>query len=169
MIRRLPGRQPSCARAARELRNGASTVLTQPGFGMLAGLPVPWKELPSKADRQIHMEIKIVLLLVWVHFFGDFVLQTNDMAAKKSKSALWLLFHTMVYSALLVIFGALFALVNFAMHLLVDFCTSRAGAYFNAQDNRKGFFMVLGTDQAIHLTTLIISYQYLGNFGWFLF
>ena len=112
------------------------------------------------------MELKIVLLLVWIHFFGDFVLQTNDMAIKKSKSVKWLLLHTTVYSILLLLFGLLFALVNLAAHFVVDFITSRAGAYFRSQDNQKGFFMVLGTDQAVHLTTLIVTYHYFGNFGW---
>ncbi len=113
------------------------------------------------------MELKIVLLLVWTHFFGDFVLQSNDMAVKKSKSIKWLLFHTSVYSILLLLFGLLFALVNFAAHFAVDFVTSRAGSHFRSQDNPKGFFMVLGMDQAVHLTTLVVTYHYLGSFGWF--
>lgn len=112
------------------------------------------------------MEIKIVLLLVWIHFFGDFVLQTNDMAVKKSKSIKWLLLHTSVYSVLLLLFGPLFALVNFVAHFVVDFFSSRAGSYFRGNDNQKGFFMVLGTDQAVHLTTLIVTYEYFGTFGW---
>jgi hypothetical protein len=122
---------------------------------------------PLEDDRQAEMELTNVLLLVWVHFFGDFVLQSNDMAVKKSKSVKWLLFHTSVYSVLLFLFGVVFALVNFAAHLIVDFFSSRAGAYFHRQDNQKGFFMVLGTDQAIHLTTLFFTYHYFGNFGWF--
>ncbi|NIP17913.1 MAG: DUF3307 domain-containing protein [Xanthomonadales bacterium] len=112
------------------------------------------------------MEIKIVLLLIWVHFFGDFVLQTNDMAAKKSKSVKWLLLHTVVYGLLLFIFGVLYALINMVTHFVVDFFSSRGGAYFRKQGNQKGFFMVLGTDQAIHITTLVWTYQYWGSFGW---
>jgi hypothetical protein len=114
------------------------------------------------------MELKIVLLLLWVHFFGDFVLQTNDMALKKGKSIKWLLLHTAVYSILLLLFGVVFALINLAAHFAVDFITARAGTYFRSLDNKKGFFMVLGTDQAIHLTTLVVTYQYFGEFGWFL-
>jgi NADH:ubiquinone oxidoreductase subunit B-like Fe-S oxidoreductase len=114
------------------------------------------------------MELKIILLLILVHFFGDFVLQTNDMAMNKSKSQKWLLIHTAVYSLLFVVFGLVYAVVNFVVHFVVDYFSSRAGAHFKQQDNQKGFFMVLGTDQAIHLSTLMITYPLLGEFGWFL-
>lgn len=113
------------------------------------------------------MEFKVVMLLVWIHYFGDFLAQTNEMAMNKSRSNRWLLLHTTVYSIPLLFFGLLFTAVNFAIHFVTDYFTSRMGSYFRSRENHKGFFIVLGLDQAFHLTTLFITYRYLGSFPWF--
>jgi hypothetical protein len=113
------------------------------------------------------MEIKILIILVWVHFLGDFIAQTNDMAIKKSHSNKWLLIHVGVYMVPMLIFGPVFALVNGAAHLVTDYITSRLGSHYRSIDNQRAFFIVLGSDQAIHLSTLLLTYPILGTFNWF--
>ena len=82
------------------------------------------------------MEIKILLLLVWVHFLGDFIAQTNDMAIKKSQSNKWLLIHISVYTVPMLLFGVVFALVNGAAHFVTDYVTSRLGAHYRSWSPR---------------------------------
>jgi hypothetical protein len=113
------------------------------------------------------MELKIFLLLIWLHFLGDFIAQTNEMAINKSRSNKWLLIHVSVYCVPFLLFGITFALVNWVAHFATDYCTSRLAAYFNSKDNKRAFFVVLGCDQAIHLTTLVITFHLFGSFNLF--
>jgi|SRR6187549_1142845 len=118
--------------------------------------------------------LETTLALVWVHTMADFVAQTDRMAMLKSKSNGWLLLHTFVYGLLFVPFGWLFALVNFAAHTATDWltsrCTSRLWAASVANPSHKAFgkslrgwfFVVIGIDQAIHITTLVATWAWLG-------
>lgn len=128
-------------------------------------LVAPLQRLSDRLEFCLRvMELHIIFLLIWAHFFGDFIAQTNEMAINKSRSNKWLLIHVSVYSVPMVFFGLTFAVVNWAAHFATDYCTSRLGAYFNSTDNKRGFFIVLGCDQAIHLTTLIVTYELFGSF-----
>lgn len=99
-----------------------------------------------------------IILLVWTHWFADFFLQTDWMAVNKSKSNKALLAHCAIYGACLIPFGFTFALLNALIHFGVDYCTSRWTSKLFAKGDRHNFFVVIGLDQAIHITTLILTY-----------
>jgi hypothetical protein len=55
----------------------------------------------------------------------------------------------------------MFAVVNSALHFVTDFCTSRATSALWKKDQRHWFFVVIGLDQAIHMTCLFVTYEVL--------
>lgn len=107
-----------------------------------------------------------VLLYIWCHFIGDFLLQTNEMALNKSKSFKWLTLHALTYGlpflvAMSLVYdlpiGIAFTIFNSAAHWVVDAITSRITARLWEKGERHWFFVVIGLDQAIHFTTLLLS------------
>ena len=100
-------------------------------------------------------------LLVWQHFFADFICQTSNMALGKSKSNKWLLIHIAAYTSTFFFWGVQFALVNGLSHLVIDYFTSR----FSSKMWKRGmegdpmgyrlFWITIGADQALHVTILL--------------
>lgn len=104
-----------------------------------------------------------LLILVWMHLFADFFLQTDKMAISKSSSTAWLSVHVSVYSIpFLIFFGPKFAIVNFILHWITDFCSSKATTYLWKKEERHWFFVVIGIDQAVHMTCLILTIPLIG-------
>jgi len=106
------------------------------------------------------LDIYTFLLIVWIHFVADFLLQNDEMAINKSSSSYWLTVHTLIYSIPFVIFGFKPMVVIFASHWFVDFFTSRWTTKLFLAQKRHWFFVVIGLDQAIHLTFLILIIEY---------
>ena len=104
------------------------------------------------------MDLMIMLSLIWIHFIADFMMQSDRIALNKSKSNLILLQHVVIYGIFLLPFGLLFALVNTVLHFITDYCTSRATSALWKNNQRHWFFVVIGLDQAIHMTCLFVSY-----------
>ena len=100
-----------------------------------------------------------IILLMWAHFIGDFLLQNDKMALNKSKSNLWLGIHSLVYSLPLVFFGFQFAVFNGIFHYLIDWVTSRGTTKLWLANERHWFFVLIGFDQTIHVTILLLSYS----------
>ena len=119
------------------------------------------------------MNVLTVLLLIWVHTIADFALQTDQMAINKSSSNYWLFIHVFIYSLCfwpLSFFigwqaGALFVLINFAAHFCTDYVTSRMTTKLWKAGKRHLFFVVIGIDQALHFTALVLSYQWVSRMG----
>ena len=105
------------------------------------------------------MQVSDILIIVWGHFLVDFFFQSDSMATNKSKSMFWLSIHSICYTIMWVWFGLGFAIINGLAHWLVDFFSSRATSALWKKEQRHWFFVVIGFDQAIHLTILVLTYQ----------
>lgn len=99
----------------------------------------------------------LIVFIIWLHFFGDFVLQTDQMALNKSKSNYWLLFHVTVYALPLLVLGWRYALFNAGAHMVVDYFTSRINSKLWKEKKVHYFFVGVGADQAIHMTILLLT------------
>ncbi len=83
------------------------------------------------------------------------------MSIRKSTSNKWLLYHVSVYSLPFLLFGWRFAMVTFCFHVVTDYFTSRWTTALYKKQEWHWFFCVVGFDQAIHITTLILTYHFL--------
>lgn len=86
------------------------------------------------------MSLGLILSIIFIHWFADFVLQTDWQAKNKSKNNKALLSHTWTYSLVWYTIGVfyamsdpnyvpwsltLFVLITFVAHTLTDYFTSR--------------------------------------------
>lgn len=116
------------------------------------------------------MDITYLLMgLFSLHFIGDFVFQTRQMAEIKSKSVFWLSLHVLWYCFAFfpVAFGigfdtpyVEFMFLLFTTHWLTDFITSKITTYFWKKKKIKAFFTTIGFDQLIHIATLLLLFKY---------
>ena len=110
--------------------------------------------------------VEFLLTLIVAHYVGDFVLQTSDMATKKSHSAFWLSAHVAVYTATLALFTVWYwstayfiawLITNAVLHWFVDYTTSRLNAEYQKRSEVKAFWNCIGADQAMHYVSLILT------------
>ena len=108
------------------------------------------------------MELVPLLVIVWLHFVSDFILQTHEMAINKSKSNVWLTKHIVAYTVpFVIVFGTTYAIINGVLHWMTDWCSSRTNSYFWAKGDTHNFFVSVGADQAVHMTTMILTFIWL--------
>lgn len=110
------------------------------------------------------MQIQIlydILIIVWLHFVADFIMQSDRIAKNKSTSNVVLYQHVVLYCIpFSIVFGIKFAAVNAALHFIIDWGTSRASSFLWANKKVHWFFVVIGFDQALHMSCLFITYLY---------
>ena len=112
----------------------------------------------------MQIDIMIVLAILWAHWVGDFILQSDWHAVNKSKSNWILLHHVGCYSIPLAALGFVmpvsiaWVVANAVLHAMTDYVTSRATSYLWQKEQRHWFFVVIGFDQSIHFTCLFTTY-----------
>jgi hypothetical protein len=108
----------------------------------------------------------MIYAIILSHWYADFVLQSNWMAQNKSKSYKALSLHILSYTTALALAmflltwnynSFLYALINGAVHFVVDAITSRITSKLYAKGDVYNFFVVIGLDQAIHMSTLVAT------------
>jgi hypothetical protein len=113
------------------------------------------------------------IAILFIHWVGDYLLQTNEIASKKSKSVRWLTFHVLLYTLALLV-GVfllnlinvisldnilLFAGVNGALHWITDLITSRLAHRLTHKP--RPYYLLIGFDQFLHAATLLYTLQWL--------
>lgn len=109
-----------------------------------------------------------LILMFGLHYYADFRVQTDWQARNKSKNWRALLTHTGTYSLFFLLFGPRFALVTFLCHTTTDYITSRWSArrWKDVADSgyttgAHEFFEVIGFDQLLHQTQLLLTFYWL--------
>ena len=114
---------------------------------------------------------KLLLFILIVHFFADFVLQTHDQAINKYKCKEHLISHVLTYSLTWLVACmfwitnpwkiGLFVIITFFFHWVTDALTSNmAKSYFDKKDYHNGF-VVIGFDQILHYIQLYLTFKLL--------
>jgi len=102
-----------------------------------------------------------ILMIICLHFIGDFLLQSEWMSLNKSKRVDVLIIHCLVYSIPFIFYGWKFAVVAGATHFPVDFISSRITSYLYKKKEIHWFFVVIGLDQTIHYIILLTMFSWL--------
>lgn len=118
------------------------------------------------------ISVHLVIWLWFVHWVADFILQTSEQAAGKSTSNVWLTKHVVTYTAVIALgvmlydvvtpvpnrpLAGVFVYLNGALHWTTDYFTSRYNARMWKEGRVHDFFVGVGFDQFIHLTTLVLT------------
>lgn len=120
------------------------------------------------------INIWIVLGIIFIHWFADFVLQTDKQARGKSKNWSDLLSHTGTYSLVwfliintLIVLKVLnplfyfFAPITFVAHTITDYFTSRLNSKLWSEGKVHNFFVSVGFDQVLHYIQLFLTFYLL--------
>ena len=110
----------------------------------------------------------MIYYIIWIHFICDFILQTDNMAKNKSSHIGWLGWHIFIYTLYFNMFLAIalhtvdikvliYSIINGLSHFVIDFCTSKATRYLWEKKQTHNFFVVIGLDQALHMSILMYT------------
>lgn len=114
-----------------------------------------------------------ILLILFMHWVADFVLQNDRQAKGKSTSWNILLEHTASYSLIWAILSfiysgftgnvliLLFAPITFIAHTATDYYTSKAHTQLWNDNKTHDFFVSIGFDQWLHYAQLFLTYYIL--------
>lgn len=128
------------------------------------------------------MNLIEIFTIIIVHWFADFVLQTDKQAKGKSKNWNDLLSHTLTYSIVWIVIGLLWCLfdiqintskiagyilwftsITFIAHTITDYFTSRLNSRLWSEGKVHNFFVSIGFDQVLHYVQLFTTYYFLKN------
>lgn len=113
--------------------------------------------------------ITTIAVLLFAHFIGDFVMQTDVWAKTKSSNNIALTKHILAYTGTLFLFALAlfdpltalwFSVLNGIAHWNTDYVTSRITKKLWQQQRVHDFFVVIGADQLIHYLTLLFFLRY---------
>lgn len=119
--------------------------------------------------------LKIILVLLFAHYYADFILQPTDWGVKKWNN-LWVLSkHILTYALSFFLVTWLFLIpdnwniwlmfliaagVNGFIHFWIDYITSKVNHYLWSA-NQNMFWKVIGLDQLLHYITIALIYTQL--------
>ena len=121
------------------------------------------------------INLSIILGILFLHWVGDFVLQTDWQATNKSKNNLALTSHVASYSIVWtlasLVYSAttgnwwmlLFVPITFVCHWITDYYTSRINSKLWADKKVHYFFVSIGFDQFLHYAQLLITFAILSQ------
>lgn len=119
------------------------------------------------------ISVSLVLAIIFIHWFADFVLQTDWQAKNKSTDNRALFDHVMNYSSVwfLASIGYAyfancwwmlgFAPITFACHFVTDYFTSRLNTKLHKAGKIHEFFVSIGFDQFLHYAQLLLTFKLL--------
>ena len=124
----------------------------------------------------------MIYVILFAHYFSDFVCQTDWMALNKSSSNKALSVHIGVYtlgllslvavgSILLygpaINFGVLvsWAALNGALHFATDYVSSRMSGRAYKSGDLRGFWAIVGADQMVHYIFLFATWTVLSQWS----
>lgn len=118
--------------------------------------------------------LTFVVFILFAHYIGDYIVQTRKQADNKHRNLLQLFYHVGTYS--LVLFGMLvfgnylnfagqltiadigiYTLLNFGLHFVTDFFTSKQVKKLWSEGKAHATFAVMGLDQFIHAFCLLAT------------
>lgn len=102
-----------------------------------------------------------MVIIIWLHFIADFILQWDSISTTKWNSLKSLGTHCTIYGIPFLYFGLNFALVTVGAHFIVDFISSKLTHHYRVKEQYHWFFVVIGWDQAIHMSILILTWKYM--------
>lgn len=124
------------------------------------------------------MSLTEIFAILIIHWFADFVMQTDSQAKGKSKNWGSLLSHTVIYSLVFFAIGGIllsftqqkdisiinfeplliFVIVTFICHTSTDYYTSRLNSKLWSEGKVHHFFVSVGFDQVLHYIQLFTTY-----------
>ena len=104
------------------------------------------------------IDIKVILLLVVLHFVMDVFFQNRVVFKKKTDSEWYLLLHVCIYSIPFFYFGWEFALITGALHYIIDFFTSRMADIWYDNNKELCVIGVKTLDPIAHIVCLVLTY-----------
>ena len=118
------------------------------------------------------MTIKVVLIILALHYIGDFLCQSRKMATSKSKSWYWLGKHCLIVWCLLALTPVpnplIFATVNALAHGGIDkLIWLRYNRYVKTRGtgfhwfNDYWFYSIIGFDQLLHVGILMATARFM--------
>ena len=129
------------------------------------------------------MNLIEIFAIILIHWFADFVLQTDKQAKGKSKNWDDLLEHTLNYSMVWDLSGLILLFINlkyplfenypfmvtkfmfitFVCHTITDYFTSRLNSKLWEKGDVHKFFVSVGFDQVLHYVQLFLTYYIIKN------
>lgn len=140
-----------------------------------------WFESTFPTYKYLKMiNLTTIIIVLFTHWIGDFILQTQEEAENKSKSNKYLTDHVLTYtfiwfsvgivwfisgpfrSELFVVWKGglsllLFTLITFTTHWIIDYFTSRLNSKLYKKGDIHNLFVSIGFDQVLHYIQLFTA------------
>lgn len=107
------------------------------------------------------IELKIIILIFWLHFIAEFCTQSVYMSVIKGREFIELLPHCILYSIPFIFIGWKFALIVGLCHMPIDYITFTLTSYYFRKECGKCFYIVFGINQALHMTIIMLIYDWI--------